>query len=132
MQQIVSENTYAPKNINELLNKEISLGSNNLINIECNYTKNINELFNLTTNMRDTSSDDLFDLKKSNSIPKNVSDLLNSSAINDKTDTKNDDVKNEEILKFDKDDIDIPISSGSVKKLKNMWQEKINFHLQEN
>ena len=82
--------------------------------------------------MRDTSSDDLFDLKKSNSIPKNVSDLLNSSAINDKTDTKNDDVKNEEILKFDKDDIDIPISSGSVKKLKNMWQEKINFHLQEN
>lgn len=82
--------------------------------------------------MRDTSSDDLFDLKKSNSIPKNVSDLLNTSAINDKTGTKNDDVKNEEILKFDKDDIDIPISNGSVKKLKNMWQEKINFHLQQN
>lgn len=39
MQQIVSENTNAPKNINELLNKEISLSSNNSINIECNYTK---------------------------------------------------------------------------------------------
>lgn len=116
MQQIIFENTDFPKNIDKLLNREV----------------NLNNSFNVDTNMKDTYSYNSFDLKISNNISKNVSDVLDSNIIYDKTVTKNEDINNIEISKFDKDYIDIPISSGSVKKLKNMWQEKINFFLQEN
>lgn len=89
-----------------------------------NSPKNINESLNIDKNE-----------PNSNKIPKNISELLNNNNNNNKildesTLKKTDDAQSREILKFDKDDIDIPISNGSVKKLKNMWQEKINSFLE--